>query len=57
MLTPIPLLMDAAAYGDLATVLLLGVVLYNPRLMLQDYPPAIQKIVHPKTDREKNLTL
>jgi len=31
-------------------------VLYNPRLMLQDYPPAIKEIVLPKTEQEKRLS-
>ena len=47
------LLTDAAIYVALATVLLVGLVLYNPRLMLQDYPPAIKASVPSKTDTEK----
>jgi hypothetical protein len=47
------LLIDSMIYIAIATVLLLGLVLYNPRLMLQDYPPAIKAIVPPKTDSEK----
>jgi hypothetical protein len=47
------LLSDSAIYVALATVLLIGLVLYNPRLMLQDYPPAIKAIVPPKTETEK----
>jgi hypothetical protein len=47
------LLTDSAIYIAIATVLLLGLVLHNPRLMLQDYPPAIKAIVPPKTDAEK----
>lgn len=47
------LLTDSAIYVALATILLLGLVLYNPRLMLQDYPPAIKSIVPPKTETEK----
>jgi hypothetical protein len=30
-------------------------VLYNPRLMLQDYPPAIQAAVPPRSAEEKRL--
>ena len=44
-------------YVTLATIALLFLVLYNPRLMLQDYPPAIQEIVPPKTDAEKRQSL
>jgi hypothetical protein len=47
------LAIDALIYIALATLTLMGVVLYNPRLMLQDYPPAIQEVVPPKTEREK----
>ena len=44
-------------YVALATIFLLFLVLYNPRLMLQDYPPAIQEIVPPKTDAEKRQSI
>jgi hypothetical protein len=44
-------------YVALATIFLLFLVLYNPRLMLQDYPPAIQEIVPPKTDKEKRQSI
>jgi hypothetical protein len=49
-------LSHAGFYVALATVFLLGLVLYNPRLMLQDYPPAIKAIVPPKTEQEKRLS-
>lgn len=48
--------LHAAVYVGLATLLLLVLVLYNPRLMLQDYPPEIKKVVPPKTEREKRLS-
>lgn len=51
------LIADSAIYVAVATVLLLGLVLYNPRLMLQDYPPAIRAIVPPKTDAEKRQSI
>jgi hypothetical protein len=51
------LLIDSALYVGLATFLLLALVLYNPRLMLQDYPPAIKTIVPPKTGTEKQQSL
>ena len=51
------LLFDAGIYVALATLLLVGLVLYNPRLMLQDYPPAIKQIVPPKSERERKLSL
>jgi hypothetical protein len=47
------LLTDTAIYIVLATIFLLALVLYNPRLMLQDYPPEIKALVSPKTEAEK----
>ena len=49
-------LLHAAVYVGLATLFLLGLVVYNPRLMMQDYPPAIKAVVPPRTDREKRLS-
>jgi hypothetical protein len=49
-------LVHAGLYVALATIFLLALVLYNPRLMLQDYPPAIKAIVPPKTEQEKRLS-
>lgn len=49
-------LVHASLYVGLATIFLLGLVLYSPRLMLQDYPPAIKAIVPPKTEQEKRLS-
>ena len=51
------LLSDSAIYVAVATVLLVGLVLYNPRLMLQDYPPAIKAVVPPKTETEKRQSI
>jgi len=44
-------------YVALATIFLLFLVIYNPRLMLQDYPPAIKEIVPPKTEAEKRQSI
>jgi hypothetical protein len=49
-------LSHAGLYVALATIFLLALVIYNPRLMLQDYPPAIKAIVPPKTEQEKRLS-
>jgi hypothetical protein len=49
-------LSHAGLYVLLATFFLLALVLHNPRLMLQDYPPAIKEIVPPKTEGEKRLS-
>jgi hypothetical protein len=46
-------LSHSGLFVALATIALLFIVIKNPRLMLQDYPPAIQEIVPPKTDAEK----
>jgi len=46
-------LSHSGLYVALVTIFLLFLVLYNPRLMLQDYPPAIKEIVPPKTETEK----
>ena len=51
------LLIDSAIYISLATILLLALVFYNPRLMLQDYHPAIKALVPPKTETEKRQSL
>ena len=48
---------DSVFYIVIATITLMGLVLYNPRLMLQDYPPAIKAIVPPKTDKEKRQSM
>lgn len=50
-------LLDAARYIVLATLALVGLVLHNPRLMLQDYPPAIRAAVPAKTTKERRLSL
>jgi hypothetical protein len=50
-------LIHAGILCSLATVMLLGLVFYNPRLMLQDYPPAIKALVPPKTEAEKRLSI
>jgi hypothetical protein len=50
------ILVHILVYIVLATLFLLGLVLYSPRLMLQDYPPAIKAIVPPKTESEKKLS-
>lgn len=50
-------LIHSGLYILLGTVCLLGVVLYNPRLMLQDYPPAIQAAVPPRTQAERRQAL
>lgn len=51
------LLLDAGLYALLASIYLLLMLRLNPRLFLQDYPPAIQERVPPKTVQEKWLAL
>lgn len=48
---------DAGLYVVLVTAALTGLVLYGPRLMLQDYPRAIQDRVPPKTREETRQSL
>lgn len=50
-------LSHSGLYVTLATIFLMLLVLYNPRLMLQDYPPAIQEVVPQKTDAEKRQSI
>lgn len=51
------LLLHSGIYILLGTTCLLGLVLYNPRLLLQDYPPAIQAVVPPRTEAERKLSI
>jgi hypothetical protein len=54
MMFDFPLFLShAGLYVVLATVFLLLLLLWNPRLMLQDYPPEIKAIVLPKTGVER----
>ena len=54
MMFDVPLFLSHfGLYVALATIFLLALMLYNPRLMLQDYPPAIMAVVPPKTDAEQ----
>ena len=50
-------LIDGAILSLLASLYLMAVLIYNPRLFLQDYPGAIQAAVPPKTVHEKRLSL
>ena len=50
-------LTHAGIYIALTTLILSGLVLYNPRLMMQDYPPAIKAVLPPKTEQEKKLSI
>lgn len=49
----VPFCRDAGLYVALTTAALAGLMLYSPRLMLQDYPPPIREAVPAKT-REEN---
>ncbi len=50
-------LIHAVILCSLVTVILLVLGFYNPRVMLKDYPPAIQALVPPRTEREKRLAI
>jgi len=51
------ILIDGAAVSLVASVALAAVLWYNPRLLMNDYPPEIRQLVPPKTDRESRLGL
>jgi hypothetical protein len=50
-------LIDGAILSLLASLYLMAVLFFNPRLFLQDYPAAIQAAVPPKTEQEKRRSL
>ena len=50
------ILIDGAICSLIFSVLLVGSMLYNPRLWLQDMPADIQTLVPPKTPQEKRAT-
>jgi hypothetical protein len=48
---------DGAVLSLLASLVLIAVLRFNPRLFLQDYPDAIREAVPPKTERERRQSL
>lgn len=51
------ILLDGVILSILASFLLTGALLFNPRLFLQDYPRSIQSLVPAKTSKEKRQSL
>jgi len=51
------ILRDGAILSAIASVILMASLRINPRSYLQDYPPAIQALVPPKTPAERRLAL
>jgi len=51
------IIIDGSLLSVLASITILGILRFNPRLFLQDYPDEIQERVQPKTDQEKRLSL
>lgn len=51
------ILLGGALLSILSSILLIGILRFNPRLFLQDYPDEIQAAVPPKTDLEKRQSL
>jgi len=51
------ILLDGALLSILGSISILGILRFNPRLFLQDYPDEIQAAVPPKTGREKRQSL
>ncbi len=50
-------LLEGAILSVLASILLMAILRFNPRLFLQDYPEEIQNQVPPKTENEKRQSL
>ena len=50
-------ILDGAILSVIASVFLVAVLRFNPRLFLQDYPEDIRKQVSPKTEKEKRQSL
>ncbi|MCJ7715131.1 MAG: hypothetical protein MUO54_01245 [Anaerolineales bacterium] len=51
------ILLDGIVLSVLASITILAILRFNPRLFLQDYPAKIQNQVPPKTDKEKSHSL
>ncbi|MCD4802947.1 MAG: hypothetical protein K8R16_08390 [Anaerolineales bacterium] len=51
------ILLDGALLSVLASISIVGILRFNPRLFLQDYPDEIQAAVPLKTDQEKRQSL
>jgi hypothetical protein len=51
------ILLDGALLSILASISIIGILRFNPRLFLQDYPEEIQSGVPPKTNLEKRQSL
>jgi hypothetical protein len=50
-------LLEGAILSAIASILLIAILRFNPRLFLQDYPEEIQNQVPPKTEKEKRQSL
>ncbi len=57
MLSVSKIALDGAVLSILASLFLVAVLRFNPRLFLQDYPEAIQNQAPPKTALEKRQSL
>ena len=57
MLDLTKILIDGGLLSLLSALTLLGIARYNPRLLLGDYPAAIQEKAPPKTAREQRQSL
>ncbi len=51
------IILDGSVLSVLASITILGILRFNPRLFLQDYPAKIQEQVPPKDDQEKLFSL
>ena len=50
-------LLEGAILSVIASILLMAILRFNPRLFLQDYPEEIQNQVAPKTEKERRQSL
>jgi hypothetical protein len=53
MLSISRILMDGTLLSLALSIIIIGSLIYNPRIWLQDYPESVRKLVPPLTDAEK----
>ncbi len=56
MINPALILTDGMILTVVFTILVIGTILWRPRMWMHDFPQDIQDLMPPKTDAEKRLT-
>jgi len=56
MLDPVRMLCDGVILSIVDSIYLMRILYLNPRLLLQDYPKAVQEAAPPKTAHEARLS-